>query len=96
MVTRGGDVLHSYVDYWPMDKQTYAHAALCWPWYERSTKWRLRELLQYADSVYTVCPPKSEPLNILQQQPQICSDLNKILHTQDICYLLQTLLRSFI
>ena len=33
------------------------------------------------------CVPKSEPLNILQQQPQICSDLNKILHTQDdICY----------
>ena len=30
---------------------------------------------------------KSEPLNILQQQPQICSDLNKILHTQDdVCY----------
>jgi len=30
---------------------------------------------------------KSEPLNILQQQPQICSNLNKILHTQDdICY----------
>jgi len=30
---------------------------------------------------------KSEPLNILQQQPQICSDLNKILRTQDnICY----------
>jgi len=30
---------------------------------------------------------KSEPLNILQQQPQICSDLNKISHTQDdICY----------
>jgi len=30
---------------------------------------------------------KSEPLNILQQQPQICSDLNEILHTQDdICY----------
>jgi len=24
---------------------------------------------------------KSEPLNILQQQPKICSDLNKILHT---------------
>jgi len=36
---------------------------------------------------YTVCPKKSEPLNILQQQPQICSDLNKILRTQDdICY----------
>ena len=31
----------------------------------------------------TVCPKKSEPLNILQQQPQICSDSNKILHTQD-------------
>ena len=30
---------------------------------------------------------KSDPLNILQQQPQICSDLNKILRTQDdICY----------
>jgi len=35
----------------------------------------------------TVCPKKSEPLNILQQQPQICSDFNKILHTQDdFCY----------
>jgi len=33
------------------------------------------------------CVPKSEPLNILQQQPQMWSDLNKILHTQDdICY----------
>jgi len=29
---------------------------------------------------HTVCPKKSEPINILQQQPQICSDLNKILH----------------
>ena len=28
-------------------------------------------------ALYTVCPKKSEPLNILQQQPQICSDLNK-------------------
>ena len=38
---------------------------------------------------YTMCPKKSEPLNILQQQqqPQICSDLSKILRTQDdICY----------
>jgi len=26
---------------------------------------------------------KSKPLNILQQQPQICSDFNKILRTQD-------------
>ena len=35
----------------------------------------------------TMCPQKSEPLNILQQQPQICSNLNKILRTQDdICY----------
>jgi len=33
-----------------------------------------------------VCPKKSEPLNILQQQPQICSDLNKILHTKDDIY----------
>jgi len=34
-----------------------------------------------------MCPKKSEPLNILQQQLQICSNLNKILHTQDdICY----------
>ena len=33
------------------------------------------------------CVPKSESLNILQQRPQICSDLNKILHTQDdVCY----------
>ena len=37
--------------------------------------------------VTTACPQKNEPLNILQQQPQICSNLNKILHTQDdICY----------
>ena len=37
--------------------------------------------------ITTVCPKKSEPLNILQQQPQICSDFNKILHTQgDFCY----------
>jgi len=41
----------------------------------------MRTLLNYRVS------QKSEPLNILQQQPQICSDLNKILHTQhDICY----------
>ena len=38
-----------------------------------------------AQAIYRVSQ-KSEPLNILQQQPQICSDLNKILHTQDdIC-----------
>jgi len=38
-------------------------------------------------SVYTRVSQKSEPPNILQQQPQIRSDLNKILHTQDdICY----------
>ena len=37
--------------------------------------------------LYPFVSPKSEPLNILQQHPQICSDLNKILHTQDdICY----------
>ena len=40
----------------------------------------------YCESYYRVSQ-KSEPLNILQQQPQICSDLNKILHSQDdICY----------
>jgi len=39
------------------------------------------------DHVIIPYVPKSEPLNILQQQLQICSDLNKILHTQDdICY----------
>ena len=39
------------------------------------------------DTINLPCVPKSEPLNILQQQPQICSDLNNILHTQDdICY----------
>ena len=38
-------------------------------------------------SVYTRVSQKSEPRNILQQQPQIRSDLNKILHTEDdICY----------
>jgi len=37
--------------------------------------------------LYPCVSQKSEPLNILQQHPQICSDLNKILHTQDdICY----------
>ena len=38
--------------------------------------------------LYTVCPQKMhEPLNILQQQLQICSDFNKILRTQDdFCY----------
>ena len=43
--------------------------------------------LQSGFSLNLPCVPKSEPLNILQQQPQICSDLNKILHTQDnLCY----------
>ena len=32
-------------------------------------------------------PKKVSPLNILQQPPQTCTDLNEILHTQDdICY----------
>ena len=40
----------------------------------------------YHIAIYRVSQ-KSEPLNILQQQPQICSDLNKIFHTRDdICY----------
>jgi len=43
-------------------------------------------VISCCDFIYRVSP-KSEPLNILQQQPHICSDLNKILHTQDdICY----------
>ena len=47
----------------------------------RSAAWRRRS------GESTVCPQKSDPLNILQQQPQVCCDLNKILHTQDdICY----------
>jgi len=35
--------------------------------------------------IYTVSQ-KSEPLNILQQPPQTCTDLNEILHTQDDIY----------
>ena len=31
----------------------------------------------------TVCPKKVSPLNILQQQPPTCTDLNEVLHTQD-------------
>ena len=35
----------------------------------------------------TLCPKKVSPLNILQQPPQTCTDLNEILHTQDdICF----------
>jgi len=34
----------------------------------------------------TLCPKKVSPLNILQQQPQTCTDLNEILHTQDDTY----------
>ena len=37
--------------------------------------------------MYVPCVPKKWALNILKQQPLICSDLDKILHTQDdICY----------
>ena len=31
-------------------------------------------------------PQKVSPLNILQQPPQTCTDLNEILHTQDDIY----------
>ena len=31
----------------------------------------------------TLCPKKVSPLNILQQPPQTCTDLNEILHTQE-------------
>jgi len=37
-------------------------------------------------NLYTLCPPKMSPLNILQQPPQTCTDLNEILHTQDDIY----------
>jgi len=46
--------------------------------------WLLK--LSWKNTHLIPCVPKSEPLNILQQQPQICSDLNKILHTQDDVY----------
>ena len=36
--------------------------------------------------VCTLCPKKVSPLNILQQPPQTCTDLNEILHTQDDIY----------
>jgi len=46
----------------------------------------VRNDVYHAVCATTRVSQKSEPLNILQQ-PQICSDLNKILHTQDdICY----------
>ena len=34
----------------------------------------------------TLCPKKVSPLNISQQPPQTCTDLNEILHTQDDIY----------
>jgi len=43
-------------------------------------------LYKFCIVIYRVSQ-KSDPLNILQQQPQIRSDLNKIFHTQDdFCY----------
>ena len=36
--------------------------------------------------VCTLCPKKVSPLNILQQPPQTCTDLNEILRTQDDIY----------
>ena len=36
--------------------------------------------------LYTVSPKKVNPLNILQQPLQTCTDLNEILHTQDDIY----------
>ena len=39
------------------------------------------------EQISTLCPPqKVSPLNILQQPPQTCTDLNEILHTQDDIY----------
>ena len=42
-------------------------------------------LVEYTLGYYTVSQ-KSEPLNISQQPPQTCTDLNEILHTQDDIY----------
>ena len=64
-------------------------AKMCLP-----SSWHRRHLKSVDTAGCTVCPKISEPLNILQQQPQICSDLNKILHAR--WHLLQTLLHSFI
>ena len=36
--------------------------------------------------LHTLCPKKVSPLNISQQPPQTCTDLNEILHTQDDIY----------
>ena len=38
---------------------------------------------KYTLYMYTLCPKKVSPLNILQQPLQTCTDLNEILHTQD-------------
>ena len=74
----------------------YIHGMLKAHWVHANTCMILAETflkLFYFDSSCTTSSlnhcvsQKSDPLNILQQQPQICSDLNKILHTQDdICY----------
>ena len=55
-------------------------------WEHHVTFFELVNLTLYHHYAIPCVPQKSEPFNILQQQPQICSDLNKILHTQDdIC-----------
>ena len=40
----------------------------------------------HGNLLYILCPKKVSPLNILQQPPQTCTDLNEILHTQDDIY----------
>jgi len=37
--------------------------------------------------VYTLCPKTVSPLNILQQPPQTCTDLNEILHTHKTTFI---------
>jgi len=60
----------------------------CWFWqsYRQKVGFSLWTTVCIAENFYTLCPKKVSPLNILQQPPQTCTDLNEILHTQDNIY----------
>ena len=45
---------------------------------------------RFVELFYTVSPKKWAPLNILQQPPQTCTDLNEILHTRRHLFLSST------
>ena len=74
----------------------FAPATRCYPLASHSLQQSLKQNLQVVAPVparppappsrtiaTTLCPKKVSPLNILQQPPQTCTDLNEILHTQD-------------